>query len=104
MHRGIAPRAFDPAQQYPLLLEIHGGPISAYGPNFSPEIQLYAAAGYVVLYANPRGSTGYGEEFANLLHHDYPGGDYEDLMSGVDAMLKTNYVDPDRLFVHGLFG
>ncbi|MBT8400990.1 MAG: S9 family peptidase [Rhodothermia bacterium] len=97
----VKPPDFDPNLQYPFLLEIHGGPISAYGPHFSPEIQLYAAAGYVVLYANPRGSTGYGEEFANLLHHDYPGGDYNDLMSGVDAVLEASYVDPEQLFVTG---
>ncbi len=97
----VKPPDFDPDGRYPFLLEIHGGPISAYGPHFSPEIQLYAAADYVVLYANPRGSTGYGEEFANLLHHDYPGGDYHDLMSGVDAVLENGYIDPQQLFVTG---
>jgi len=97
----VKPPGFDQAKKYPFLLEIHGGPIGAYGPHFSAEIQLYAAAGYVVLYANPRGSTGYSEEFANLLHHDYPGGDYDDLMSGVDFMLETGYIDPERLYVAG---
>lgn len=97
----VRPPNFDPNATYPLLLEIHGGPITSYGPTFAAEIQLYAAAGYVVLYANPRGSTGYGEEFANLLYHDYPGGDYGDLMSGVDAALETGDVDRDRLYVTG---
>ncbi|MEM9664077.1 MAG: S9 family peptidase [Bacteroidota bacterium] len=97
----VTPPGFDPAEQYPLLMEIHGGPITAYGPHFSAEVQLYAAAGYVVLYPNPRGSTGYGEEFANLLYHDFPGGDYEDLMSGVDAVLERGYIDPDHLYVTG---
>ena len=76
------PPGFDPRQKYPLLLEIHGGPFANYGPRFAAEMQLYAAAGYVVLYTNPRGSTSYGEEFGNLIHHAYPGDDYDDLMSG----------------------
>ena len=64
-------------------------------------MQLYAAAGYVVLYTNPRGSTSYGEEFGNLIHHAYPGHDYDDLMSGVDAVIARGYVDPEQLFVTG---
>lgn len=84
-----------------MILEIHGGPFSAYGPWFSMEVQLYAAAGYVVFYANPRGSTSYGEEFGNLIHHNYPGQDYDDLMSGVDAVINQGFVDPEELFVTG---
>ncbi|NKB38770.1 MAG: prolyl oligopeptidase family serine peptidase [Gammaproteobacteria bacterium] len=95
------PPGFDPAKKYPLILEIHGGPFAAYGPNFSVEVQRYAAEGYVVLYANPRGSTSYGEEFGNLIHHDYPGNDYDDLMSGVDAILKSGYIDENNIFVTG---
>jgi acylaminoacyl-peptidase len=97
----IKPPDFDPDGEYPLVLEIHGGPFSAYGPHFSPELQLYAAAGNVVLYTNPRGSTSYGEEFGNLIHHAYPGNDYDDLMSGVDAVLERGYVDEHRLYVTG---
>ncbi|MGE5193252.1 MAG: prolyl oligopeptidase family serine peptidase [Deltaproteobacteria bacterium] len=97
----VRPPGFDPARKYPLILEIHGGPFANYGDRFSMEIQLYAAAGYVVLYVNPRGSTGYGEEFANLIHHAYPGQDYDDLMSGVDAVLEKGYVDRDQLYVTG---
>jgi dipeptidyl aminopeptidase/acylaminoacyl peptidase len=97
----IKPPAFDAAKKYPLLLEIHGGPFASYGPSFAAELQLYAAAGYVVLYLNPRGSTGYGEQFADLIHHDYPGKDYDDLMSGVDEVLNRGYVDRERLFVTG---
>lgn len=97
----VKPPDFDPAEQYPLILEIHGGPYSAYGPHFSAEVQLYAAAGYVVLYANPRGSTSYGYDFANATHHSYPGQDFDDLMSGVDAVIKRGYVDEDQLFVTG---
>ncbi len=97
----VQPPGFDPEQQYPLILEIHGGPFANYGERFAVELQLYAAAGYVVLYTNPRGSTGYGEEFGNLIHHDYPGHDVDDLMSGVDAVLARGYVDPARLYVTG---
>jgi dipeptidyl aminopeptidase/acylaminoacyl peptidase len=97
----VKPPGFDAAKKYPLLLEIHGGPFASYGPSFAAEIQLYAAAGYVVLYLNPRGSTGYGEEFADLIHHDYPNNDFGDLMSGVDAVIGRGYVDTERLFVTG---
>ncbi len=97
----VKPPHFDPERQYPLLVENHGGPISNYGERFSPEIQLYAAAGYVVFYPNPRGSTGYGEAFANLLYHNYPGEDYDDIMSGVDAVIAKGYVDPEQLYVTG---
>jgi acylaminoacyl-peptidase len=95
------PPGFDPSRKYPLILEIHGGPFSNYGPRFSAEIQLYAAAGYVVVYINPRGSTSYGEEFGNLIHHNYPGQDYDDLMSGVDAVIRRGYIDENALFVTG---
>lgn len=97
----LKPPGFDPHGKYPLLLEIHGGPFASYGASFAAELELYAAAGYVVLYMNPRGSTGYGEQFADLIHHDYPDRDFDDLMSGVDAALKQGYVDPARLFVTG---
>jgi acylaminoacyl-peptidase len=97
----VKPPGFDPSRKYPFVLEIHGGPFLNYGDRFSAEVQLYAAAGYVVLYANPRGSTSYGEEFGNLIHHNYPGQDYDDLMSGVDAVLARGYVDPQNLFVTG---
>ena len=84
-----------------MILEIHGGPFANYGPRFSTEVQLYAAAGYVVLYTNPRGSTSYGQEFGNLIHHAYPSHDYDDLMSGVDAVLQKGFIDEDVLFVTG---
>ena len=95
------PPGFDPETRYPLILEIHGGPFTNYGSRFSAEVQLYAAAGYVVLYVNPRGSTSYGTDFANLIHHAYPGQDYDDLMSAVDAVIKRGYVDDERLYVTG---
>ncbi|MBC40445.1 MAG: peptidase S9 family protein [Oceanicaulis sp.] len=95
------PPGFDPNQSYPMILEIHGGPHTAYGPQFSAEVQLYAAAGYVVLYTNPRGSTSYGEAFSNEIDKDYPGQDVDDLLSGVDALIARGFVDEDRLFVTG---
>ncbi len=97
----VTPPDFDPSKKYPMILEIHGGPFTSYGAVYSAEIQAYAAAGYVVLYTNPRGSTSYGEEFGNLIHHDYPNHDYEDLMSGVDALLEKGFVNNDNLFVTG---
>ncbi len=97
----VTPPGFDAQKKYPLILEIHGGPFAAYGPNYSTEVQLFAAAGYVVLYANPRGSTSYGEEFGNLIHHNYPGNDFDDLMSGVDAVIADGNVDAENLFVTG---
>jgi len=97
----VKPPDFDPSKKYPFILEIHGGPFTSYGSVYSAEIQAYAAAGYVVLYSNPRGSTGYGQEFGNLIHHDYPNHDYDDLMSGVDAVLEQGFVDEDNLFVTG---
>ncbi|MFL2991146.1 MAG: S9 family peptidase [Cytophagales bacterium] len=95
------PPGFSPNKKYPLIVENHGGPISNYGDRFSPEILLYSAAGYVVFYPNPRGSTSYGEEFGNLLYRNYPGDDYHDVMDGVDKVIDLGYVDKDNLFVTG---
>jgi dipeptidyl aminopeptidase/acylaminoacyl peptidase len=97
----VRPPNFDPDHRYPMVLEIHGGPFDAYGPVFSAEVQLYAAAGYIVVYANPRGSTSYGAEFGNAIHHAYPGQDYDDLMSVVDAAMLAAPIDPQRLYVTG---
>jgi dipeptidyl aminopeptidase/acylaminoacyl peptidase len=97
----IQPPGFDPSKKYPLILEIHGGPFGDYGDRFDLEKQVWAAMGYVVLYTNPRGSTSYGEEFANLIHHAYPGDDFDDLNSGVDAVVAKGYIDTNNLFVTG---
>ena len=97
----IKPPGFDPSKKYPLVLEIHGGPFANYGDRFDIEKQLMAARDYVVLYTNPRGSTSYGQEFGNLIHHAYPGDDFYDLNSGVDAVVAKGYVDPARLYVTG---
>jgi acylaminoacyl-peptidase len=85
----------------PLLLEIHGGPYTMYTPAFAAEIQRYAAEGYVTVWANPRGSTGYGEAFADKIDEAYPGYDHIDLMSVVDAVLAKGWVDPHRQFITG---
>ena len=97
----VYPPDFDPAKKYPLILEIHGGPFGDYGDRFDFEKQVWASMGYVVLYTNPRGSTSYGEEFANLIHHAYPGDDFYDLNSGVDAVVAKGYIDANNLFVTG---
>jgi dipeptidyl aminopeptidase/acylaminoacyl peptidase len=97
----VYPPNFDPSRKYPLLLEIHGGPFADYGDRFDFEKQVYAGRGYVVLYANPRGSTSYGEEFANLIHHAYPGDDFDDLNSGVDAVAAKGFIDRANLYVAG---
>jgi acylaminoacyl-peptidase len=97
----VKPPGFDPSRRYPLILEIHGGPFADYGDRFSIEKQIMASAGYVVLYTNPRGSTSYGEEFGNLIHHAYPGDDFFDLDSGVDAVIEQGYIDTNQLFVTG---
>jgi len=97
----VTPPDYDKSKKYPLLVENHGGPILNYGDRFSPEFQLYAAAGYIVFYPNPRGSTSYGEEFANLLFRNYPGEDYQDVMDGVDYLLKKGITSEDELFVTG---
>ncbi|MGQ8366032.1 prolyl oligopeptidase family serine peptidase [Glaciecola sp. 1036] len=91
----------DSTEQYPLILEIHGGPHAAYGNTFSMEIQLMAAKGYAVVWSNPRGSSSYGEEFGNTIHHNYPSEDYNDLMDVVDVAINAGNIDKDNLFITG---
>jgi len=95
------PPGFDKSKKYPLVLEIHGGPVANYGPHFSAEVQLFAAKGNVVLYMNPRGSDSYGKEFAQTIHHNYPSNDYDDLMTGVDTLIDKGFIDESKLFVTG---
>jgi dipeptidyl aminopeptidase/acylaminoacyl peptidase len=97
----IRPAGFEPGQKYPMLLWIHGGPWSMYSVAFNWEWQNFAANGYAVLYLNPRGSTGYGQDFVNGIQYSYPGKDYDDLMAGVDAALARGFIDPENLFVCG---
>jgi len=95
------PPGFDPAKKYPLILNIHGGPHTAYGYLFFHEFQWMAAKGYVVLFPNPRGSTTYGQDFGNVIQYHYPGDDFKDLMAGVDEVIKRGYIDNKRLGVTG---
>jgi dipeptidyl aminopeptidase/acylaminoacyl peptidase len=97
----LKPPDFEEGRKYPLILQIHGGPHSAYGYTFTHEFSWMASKGFVVLYTNPRGSTSYGQEFANVIQHDYPGDDYKDLMAGVDEILKRGYIDERRMGVTG---
>lgn len=97
----VYPPGFDASKKYPLMLEIHGGPVANYGPRFAAEMQLYASAGYVVVYLNPRGSDSYGPDFVNQIHHNYPSHDYDDLMDGVDAVIARGFIDEKKLFVTG---
>ncbi|MBX6330413.1 MAG: S9 family peptidase [Gemmatimonadaceae bacterium] len=97
----LKPPTWAPGRKYPLILEIHGGPHTAYGDVFMHEFQWMAAKGYVVLYTNPRGSTSYGQEFGNIIQYRYPGDDYKDLMVAVDSLVRRGYVDEKRLGVTG---
>jgi dipeptidyl aminopeptidase/acylaminoacyl peptidase len=100
----VKPPGFDPSKKYPLILDIHGGPQSMYNVSFNFARQDHAANGYVVLYTNPRGSTGYGEKFTNEIKNAYPGKDFDDLMAGVDTVIGRGYIDPKNLFVYGCSG
>jgi dipeptidyl aminopeptidase/acylaminoacyl peptidase len=100
----VQPPGFDPSRKYPMIMEIHGGPHGMYNVAFSYMYQNFAANGYVVLYTNPRGSTGYGTNFGNAIDDAYPSVDHDDLMAGVDALVAKGYVDSDRMFVGGCSG
>jgi len=97
----VKPPDFDPAKRYPLVLQIHGGPHAMYDLGFDFERQNHAANGFVLLYTNPRGSTGYVKAFGNAIDNAYPGRDYDDLMRGVDEVIARGYIDEENLFVYG---
>jgi dipeptidyl aminopeptidase/acylaminoacyl peptidase len=100
----VKPPSFDGSKKYPLILEIHGGPFSMYNVAFNYMFENFAANDFVVLYTNPRGSTGYGSAFANGIDHNYPGPDYDDLMAGVDTVVGKGYIDTTRMYVSGCSG
>jgi dipeptidyl aminopeptidase/acylaminoacyl peptidase len=100
----VKPPNFDPGRRYPLLMEIHGGPHASYNVGFNPQFQNFAAQGFLVLYVNPRGSTGYGSAFGNAIERRYPGVDYDDLIAGVDATIAKGIVDTTRMYVGGCSG
>ncbi len=98
----MRPVDFQPGRKYPLILTIHGGPHGMYGYRFDHSSQAYAARGYAVLYLNPRGSSGYGQKFSDGCVNNWGGGDYQDLMKGVDyALAKYDWIDSQRLGVIG---
>ena len=97
----LLPAGYQQDKPLPIILEIHGGPYASYGPHFSADYQLYNSAGYAVLYTNPRGSTGYGQKFADGIEKTYPDSDYDDLMAAVDAAVASGMADPNNLFVTG---
>ena len=100
----IKPPDFDPSRKHPLILVIHGGPHGMYDLGFNFSWQEHAANGYVVLYTNPRGSSGYGSAFGNAIKRAYPGKDFDDLMNGVDEVIRKGYVDERNMFVYGCSG
>jgi dipeptidyl aminopeptidase/acylaminoacyl peptidase len=100
----VKPPGFDARRKYPLIMEIHGGPHGMYGVGFNPMFQNFAANGFVVLYTNPRGSTGYGSAFGNAIEKHYPGVDYDDLIASVDALVAKGYIDTERMYVGGCSG
>jgi len=100
----VKPPDFDPSKKYPMMLAIHGGPHGMYGVGFNFGWQEHAANGYVVLYTNPRGSSGYGSAFCNAIKNAYPGKDYDDLMAGVDTLINRGYIDERNMFVYGCSG
>ena len=98
----IKPPNFDATKRYPLIVNIHGGPNDNLGNRFSLMMQLMAAKGYVVLYTNPRGSSGYGEKFVDIIQQKaYPGKDFHDINSGVEVLLQRDYIDEENLFITG---
>ena len=97
----VKPPQFDSSKKYPLVLRIHGGPHSMYHVGFNYNFQLHAAQDQVVLYTNPRGSTGYGYDFANAIQNAYPGNDYDDIMAGVDEVVSRGYIDHNKMYVYG---
>ncbi len=95
------PPDFDPSRSYPTILWIHGGPVSQFSTAFQPTWQLFAANGYVVVAANPRGSSGRGEDFSKAIWADWGNLDYDDVNAAVDAVIELGYADPERLGVGG---
>ncbi len=100
----VYPPGYDSEKSYPMIMEIHGGPFAMYRGQFNFFYQVYAANGFVVLYTNPRGSTGYGEEFSQAIDRAYPSVDYLDLMAAVDAVVDQGIVDESRMYVGGCSG
>jgi dipeptidyl aminopeptidase/acylaminoacyl peptidase len=97
----VKPAGYEAGKRYPLILNIHGGPYARYSDTFNSRAQVWAANGYAVLMPNPRGSTGYGQQFATANVADWGGKDFKDLMAGVDALIERGIADPEKLVVMG---
>ncbi|MCH7802373.1 MAG: S9 family peptidase, partial [Chloroflexi bacterium] len=99
--RLLFPTDFDPALQYPLVLDIHGGPHGVFADSFNTIQQVMTASGYLVLAVNPRGSSTYGVDFMKAVHRDWGGEDYLDIMAALDEVCGRDYVDSSRLGITG---
>ncbi|MEO4054545.1 S9 family peptidase [Solibacillus sp. CAU 1738] len=98
----MKPANYVEGEKYPLIVEVHGGPHTMYANSFFHEMQLLAAQGYGVLFVNPRGSHGYSQAFVDAVRGDYGGGDYEDIMAGLDyALANYSWIDENRLGLTG---
>jgi dipeptidyl aminopeptidase/acylaminoacyl peptidase len=103
----VRPADFEPGTRYPILLNVHGGPFTQYGNKFFDEFQVYAGSGYVVVYSNPRGSSGYSEAWGRAINTQDEGGspwgtvDFEDVMAVLDALERFDFCDPERVGVLG---
>lgn len=97
----LTPPNLNEQAKYPAIIEVHGGPHGMYGTGFFHEMQVLAGKGYVVLMTNPRGSTGYGQEWVAATREDWGGADYRDVMGGVPFLESLGYVDPDRIGITG---
>jgi len=95
------PLGFSPDFRYPTILRLHGGPVGQYDVGFSTEAQLFAAKGYLVIMTNPRGSSGYGQDFSLVIYADWGNKDFEDVVAGVDFAIEKGYTDPEKLGVGG---
>ncbi len=97
----LKPPGFDASRKYPLILEIHGGPAGTYGTGWFHEFQYFAAQGYVVVYCNPRGSQGYGEQFCTSIYQDWGTKPFMDVMAAMDHTIGKGYIDESHLYVTG---
>ena len=97
----VKPHGFKKGKKYPAILNVHGGPQSQWSDSLRGDWQVYPGAGYVVVFANPHGSTGYGQDFTRAISEDWGGKVYEDVMAVADAMEAWDFVDPKRMGAMG---
>ena len=97
----VKPLGYEPGKRYPTLLRLHGGPVYQFSHEFMPDWQAYAAQGYAIVAVNPRGSSGRGFDFAKAIYADWGNRDVEDVLAGVDHVVKMGIADPQRLGIGG---